>query len=171
MRPWLGSAVAGRKGFRGGQTTCCAQHWGLGKLSLGRAASASTGGGAPGSPRQAVRERDGVPGLSQLHTGGDPHLCAASANCARWKSAASRRISSQASAITASLTATPGSRRHDSPQPVAGAGGRAAPRAKRPAPTQIANRPGKAATVAAPLLGVVFRGGRFIICFKALLKS
>lgn len=36
------------------------------------------------------------------HNGeGVEHLCVASANCARWKSAANRLISSQASAITA----------------------------------------------------------------------
>ena len=58
----------------------------------------------------------------------------------RWKSAASRRISSQASAITAPLAPTQGNGRHVSLQPAAGTPGRTAQRAKRPASRKFANR-------------------------------
>lgn len=44
------------------------------------------------------------------------HLCVASANCARWKSAANRLISSQASAITALLVEPPRNSGHVSPR-------------------------------------------------------
>lgn len=136
----LRSAPADKKGFKEGQATCCAPPWGL-----GRAASASTGSHSSRSPGSrwlpaAGAEWGSVPGLSRLQTGGDQHLCAASANCARWKSAASRRISSQASAIAVPLAPTQGNGRHVSPQSAAGAQGRAAPRAKTPARTQNRER-------------------------------
>lgn len=62
-----------------------------------------------------MREQGSVSGLSRLHTAGNQHLCVDSANCARWKSAASRRISSQASAITAPLAPDTGKRQTRQP--------------------------------------------------------
>lgn len=55
MWAWLRSVAARKKDLEEGQTTCCALHWGLCKLALGRAASASTDSRrsrpAPGSHR------------------------------------------------------------------------------------------------------------------------
>lgn len=99
-----------------------------------------TGREGPGS-RQGIAASDrGAAAQGLLRTparrGRVGHLCVASANCARWKSAASRLISSQASAMAALLAETPGNRRHVSPQAAGAEEGRAARRDKTPPPTQ-----------------------------------
>lgn len=68
------------------------------------------------------------------------HLCVASANCARWKSAANRLISSQASAISALLAKQPTNRRHVSRKSTGAGAERAAKRDKRLLPDAATKR-------------------------------
>lgn len=84
------------------------------------------------------------------------HLCVASANCARWKSAANRLISSQASAITALVAEPPRKCRHVNPKAARAGTERAARRDKRLLPhadspnAPTPRRRGRAGRVAAP---------------------
>lgn len=111
-------------------------------------------GPKPGIP--SLRSRRGCPGaiLDSATEREGRHLCVASANCARWKSAANRLISSQASAITALLAKPPKNCRHVSLKAAGAEAERAARRDKRLLPRRryrtLAPREGRAGRAAAP---------------------
>lgn len=145
MWVWLRSVAAGKKDLEEGQITCCALPWGLCKLALGRAASASTdscspralgshrdpagsaGTGQRPGPRPAPHRREPAPlrGLCKLRP-----------------LEVSRQPPDLLPGVRHHYSARPDTGKRQTRQPSAGRRHpeRAAPRAKRPASGKIANR-------------------------------